>query len=57
MVSERIKSKGLTLAKEKTEAVILTKKHKYDPLKLELEGHPIHTQESLCYLRVWIDKW
>lgn len=52
MVSKWMKGNGLRLAKEKTKVVLIIMRWKYDPLKLELEGHPIQIQESVKYMGV-----
>ena len=40
-ISNWMKENGLKLAQEKSEAIFITKKHKFDYPKLELEGHLI----------------
>ena len=47
---------GLKLAQEKSEAVLITRRRKFEYPKLELDRFPIHFKDSIRYLGVWIDK-
>ena len=44
------------LAQEKSEAVLVTKRTKFEYPKLVLDGHTIQFQDSIRYLGLWIDK-
>jgi hypothetical protein len=46
---------GLKLAPTKTEAVVLTRKYKYDNPELLVEGYVIPIKRSMRYLGVEID--
>ncbi|KAL4131831.1 hypothetical protein QTP88_009080 [Uroleucon formosanum] len=50
-----MKQNGLKLAPTKTEAVVLTRKNKYDNPELLVEGHIIPIKQSMRYLGVEID--
>ena len=56
MVSCWMKAHGLQLAQEKSEAVLVTKRRKFEHPKLELDGYTIQFQDSIWYLGIWIDK-
>lgn len=51
-VSRWLDENGLTLSKNKTEAVILTTKRVYGKPKLQIDGTPIQVKEQLRYLEV-----
>ena len=51
-----MKEHGLKLAQEKSEAVLVTKRGKFEYTKLVLGGHTIQFQDSIRYLGLWIDK-
>lgn len=55
-VSEWMKANGLTLAAQKTEAVMLTTKRGYEAPTFTLEGVSIHPSESLKYLGLTLCK-
>ena len=52
-----MKEHGLKLAQEKSEAVLATKRRKFEYPKLVLDGHTIQFQDSIRYLGLWIDKY
>ncbi|KAL4083185.1 hypothetical protein QTP88_028515 [Uroleucon formosanum] len=54
-VSAWMEQNGLKLAPTKTEAVVLTRKNKYDNPELLVEGHVIPIKQSMRYLGVEID--
>ena len=56
IVSCWMKAHGLQLAQEKSEAVLVTKRRKFEHPKLELEGYIIQFQDSIQYLGIWIDR-
>lgn len=56
IVSDWMKDHNLKLAQEKSEAVLITKRRKFDYPQLELDGHVIQFQDSIRYLGVFIDK-
>ena len=56
IVSQWMKEHGLKLAQEKSEAVLVTKRRKFEYSKLVLDGHTIQFQDSIRYLGLWIDK-
>ncbi|KAL4108033.1 hypothetical protein QTP88_018291 [Uroleucon formosanum] len=51
-VSRWLDENGLTLSKNKTEAVILTTKRAYEKPRLQIDGIPIEVKEKLRYLGV-----
>ena len=51
-----MKEDGLKLAQEKSEAVLVTKRRKFEYPKLVLDGHMIQFQDSIRYLGLWIDR-
>jgi len=51
-VSRWLDENGLTLSKNKTEAVILTTKRAYEKPRLQIDGTPIQVKEQLRYLGV-----
>ncbi|XP_051165709.1 uncharacterized protein LOC127284355 [Leptopilina boulardi] len=51
-----MKSRKLTLAPEKTEAVLLTNKTKLDPIEFDMQGVKIKPGNYIKQLGVWIDK-
>lgn len=55
-VSRWMKSRGLTLAEQKTEAVLITRRRKFEPPSLELNNFEIPLRDCIKYLGVWIDK-
>ena len=56
IVSQWMKEHGLKLSQEKSEAVLVTKRRKFEYPKLVLDGHTIQFQDSIRYLGLWIDK-
>ena len=50
IVRQWMKEHGLKLAQEKIEAVLLTKRRKFEYPKLALDGHTIQYQGSIRYL-------
>ena len=56
IVSQWMKDPGLKLAQEKSEAVLVRKRRKFEYPKLVLDGHMIQFQDSIRYLGLWIDK-
>ncbi|KAL4083112.1 hypothetical protein QTP88_028442 [Uroleucon formosanum] len=54
-VSAWMEQNGLKLAPTKTEAVVLTRKNKYDNPELLVEGHVIPIKQSMRYIGVEID--
>ena len=50
IVSQWMKEDGLKLAQEKSEAVLVTKRRKFEHPKLELDGCTIQFQDSIRYL-------
>ena len=56
IVSQWMKEHGLKLAQEKSEAVLVTKRRKFEYPKLVLDGHTIQFQDSIRYLGLWIEK-
>lgn len=54
-VSNWIQERGLALAPEKTEAVLLTKKRKIQPINFTLQGVNIKPRSAVKYLGVWLD--
>jgi len=55
-VSAWMRDRGLQLAPEKTEAVMLTKKRAYTEPEIRVDGHVVRFQPSLRYLGVQIDR-
>ena len=51
-----MKEHGLKLAQEKSTAVLVTKRRKFEYHKLVLDGHTIHFQDSIRYLGLCIYK-
>ena len=47
---------GLKPAQEKSEAVLVTKRRKFEYSKLVPDGHKIQFQDCMRYLGLWIDK-
>ena len=56
IVSQRMKDHGLKLAQEKSEAVLVTKKRKFEYPKLVLDGHAIQFQDSIRSVDLWIHR-
>ena len=50
IVSQWMKENGLKLTQEKSEAVLVTKRRKFEYPKLVLDGHKIQFQDSIRYL-------
>ena len=50
IISQWVKERGLKLAQEKSEAVLVTKRRKFEYPKLVLDGHTIQFQDSIWYL-------
>lgn len=50
-----MRENGLELAPQKTEAVVLTRKKKYDVPELVVEGHAVSIKNSIRYLGVELD--
>lgn len=46
---------NLELAPEKTEAVLLTKRRKIEPLRFEIQGRTFDPSNAVKYLGVWLD--
>ena len=46
----------VAVAQEKSEAILVTKRGKFENPKLVLDGHTIQFQDSIRYLGLWIDK-
>lgn len=53
--SNTIKKLKLTLAPEKTEAVLLTKRRNVRPIFFQIQNKNITTEKALKYLGVWLD--
>ena len=51
-----MKEHGLNLVHEKSKAVLVTKRRKFEFPKLVLDGHTIQFQDIIRYLGLWIDK-
>lgn len=56
IISDWTKDHSLMLTQEKSKAVLITKRRKFDYFKLELKGHAIKFQDSIRYLGIFIDK-
>ena len=56
IVSQWMKEHDLKRAEEKSEAVSVTKRRKFEYHKLVLDGHTIQFQGSIRYLGLWIDR-
>ena len=56
IVSQWMKEHGLKLAQEKSEAVLVTNRRKFEFPKLVLDGHTIQFQDSIRNLVLWIDR-
>ncbi|KAJ8955515.1 hypothetical protein NQ314_006881 [Rhamnusium bicolor] len=50
-----MRSRSLTLAPEKTEAVFITGRRRHTPINIEVEGVSVQTRSDLKYLGVRID--
>lgn len=55
-VADKITQIGLSLAVNKTEAVLFTYKYKYTPPRLELDGQQLALRKQLTYLRIIFDQ-
>ncbi|KAL4082363.1 hypothetical protein QTP88_030019 [Uroleucon formosanum] len=55
-IDEWMRSRGLELAHQKSEAVILSRRRAFVPPQLTVGGHPIPLRGSLRYLGVILDK-
>ena len=51
-----MKAYSLQLVQEKSEAVLVTKRRKFEHPKLELDGCTTQFQDSIWYLDIWIDR-
>lgn len=56
-VSQWLKTKGLDLAPEKTEAVVMAGRRKLRPVCFEIEGTTVKPKKKIRYLGVWLDRW
>ncbi|KAJ8964480.1 hypothetical protein NQ314_004767 [Rhamnusium bicolor] len=56
IVRHWLASKSLTLAPEKTESVLRTRKRKMGPIKFEIMGLENCPKNYIKYLGVWMDK-
>lgn len=54
-VSNILKRLQLTLAPEKTEAVLLTRRRKLRPISFEIQNTKIEISNALKYLGIWLD--
>ncbi|CAI6342698.1 unnamed protein product [Macrosiphum euphorbiae] len=54
-VSNWMRENGLTIAPQKSEAVVLTRKYKFDDPQLYVEGHAIPVKPVIRYLGVELD--
>lgn len=55
MIARWMKENLLSLAPQKTEAIILTKKRKLPQISFELLGNVIRPQNKIKYLGIWLD--
>ena len=56
IVSCWMKAHSPKLAQEKSEAVLVTKRRKFEHPKLELDGYTIQFQDSIRYMGIWIGR-
>lgn len=55
MVNDQLAMRGLKLAKQKTEAVVMARKCKLDPITLRVGATEVLTSCKVKYLGVWLD--
>jgi len=55
-VSEEIRKIGLSLAVNKTEAVLFTNKYKFATPAIMLDGHPLELKQQIKYLGMLVDR-
>ncbi|XP_039761298.1 uncharacterized protein LOC120634631 [Pararge aegeria] len=51
-----MREKKLSLAPEKTEAIVFSGRRKLDPIKFQIEDATVAPKEHIKYLGVWLDK-
>jgi len=56
LVSRWMTANGLEVAPQKSEAILITKKWRYDPPVISINGHNIPVRKSLRYLGIEIDQ-
>lgn len=54
-ISDWISRKGMLLAPEKTEAVLLTPRRKFTPISFKIENIDVRPHTAIKYLGVWLD--
>lgn len=56
-INQWLEAKGLNLAPEKTEAVVMAGRRKLRPIQFQIEGISVRPKDKIKYLGVWLDRW